>query len=113
MAIDSRPVCLMVLTVPVFVLWHRNYRAYVEYLKTHHPAELDRLIRKDVFVDQLGPWIRWPVGLAWLMLSLWHSQETLGDSRVKGYKKRSGRYSVLRVGLFLGMLGPSILSSPR
>ncbi len=113
MAIYYVPFGLIVLTVLVFALWYRNYRAYVEYLKAHHPAEPSRLIRKDALVDQVGPWTRWPVGSAGPLLSLWASQETYGDRRVKDYKRRSWRYSVLLVGLFLGALGLSFLLTPR
>ncbi len=113
MAIYYVPFGLIVLTVLVFVFWYRNYRAYVEYLKVHHSAELERLIRKDVLVDRVGPWTRWPAGSAGPLLSLWTSRETYGDSRVKDYKTRSWRYSVLLVGLVLGALSLSILLSPR
>jgi hypothetical protein len=93
-------ITLMVLTVVSFVWWYRNHREYQEYLRRHHPVEHERLTRQDRVIDAFGNWIRWPIGSAWLLFSIFNMRDTYGDNNVRRFKQRAAVYFLLFVGLF-------------
>jgi len=95
----------------MFVLWHGNHRRYQDYLRHHHPAVHERLVKQDRLIESFGEWIRWPVGSAWLLLSIFKTSEIYGDTNVGRYKQRAVVYFVLFLGAFAVTLGTSVLTS--
>jgi len=92
---------LILLTVSSFLLWYRNYKKYYEYIKTRHNTEFIKLILKDKYIDAVGEWCRWPVGSAWLLLSIFNLSENYGDNEISNYKYRLLKYFILLITLFI------------
>jgi len=101
---------LVMLTVSSFIICYNNYKKYYEYLNGNYKDEFVKLIKKDKVIDAVGEWIRWPVGSAWLMLSVLNMNENYGDNKITTYKKKSLFYFVMTIGLFiLSLLFSSLL----
>lgn len=100
---------LILFTVSSFLLWYSNYKKYYEYIKTKHSTEFIKLIRKDKYIDAVGEWVRWPVGSAWLLLSVFNLKEDYGDNTVSIYKSKLLKYFVLLITLFIIALAFSLI----
>ena len=103
-------ITLMVLTVVSFVLWYRSHREYQDYLKRQHPAEHERLTKQDRVLDAFGDWIRWPVGSAWLLFSIFKMRDTYGDNNIRRIKQRALVYFMCFVGLFIAAFVGALLA---
>lgn len=100
---------LIFFTVCSFVLWYRNYRKYYEYLKSNHNKEFMRLIKKDRVIDAVGEWIRWPVGSAWLLFSIFKINENYGDKEIIIFKKRALQYFLIFIILFFSSFSIALI----
>lgn len=101
MVVPYLQIVLILLTVSSFIIGYTNYKKYYEYLKFNYNVEFVKLIKKDRVIDAVGEWIRWPIGSAWLLLSIFNIKEDYGDNNITNYKKKSLIYFVMTIGLFL------------
>jgi hypothetical protein len=100
---------LIFLTVFSFILWYSNYRKYYEYLQLNHNKEFIRLIKKDRVIDAVGEWIRWPVGSAWLLLSIFKIDENYGDKKILIFKKRALHFFLIFLILFFSSFSLALI----
>lgn len=80
------------------IMFHIFYRKYYSYMKKNHHSDWRCMMSKDLIVENVGDWTRWPLGSWYLFVSILKTNEPYDDVFTKRYK----RFSVLF--LFLSLV---------